>query len=530
MMRRRDLAAVSFGAAAALAAPRLSHGQGERRLRFVAQADLPNLDPVAGTQIVVRNASYLVYDMLYGIDSRFRPQPQMVEGHDLSTDKRVWTFRLREGLRFHDGEPVLTRDVIASIRRWMVRDSMGQMLSTRTETIEALDDRQFRIHLRQPMPQILYAFGKATSPQLVIMPERLAKTDPSRIVTEFIGSGPMAFKRDEWLAGAQAVFGRSPHYKPRDEPADWLAGGRRVGFERIEWITMPDPGTAASALANGEIDWWETPLSDLVPMLRQNRNIEVAIADPLGNVGTFRMNHLHPPFNDVRARRAMQLAVSQEDYMRAVVGDETDMWRPMAGFFPPGTPYYTEAGGEALKGPRRYDEAKRLLAEAGYKGEPIILLVSTDVHINKAQGEVTADLLARRLGMKVDFQALDWGTVGQRRASRAPPSQGGWHIFHTWSAGASCVIPAGYNGLAASGEKAWFGWPMSDAVEASIAAWYSAGDEAMAKKAIDEINHLSMEHVTSIPTGFFLGHTAWRKSLSGIKQAPFPAFWGVSKA
>ena len=194
-------------------------------------------------------------------------------------------------------------------------------------------------------------------------------------------------------------------------------------FDRIEWLILPDDATKAAALQNGEVDWWENPIPDLVPLLKRNRNLNVDIADPLGNIGSFRMNHLHPPFNDVRARRAVMMALSQEDYMRAVVGDDETLWKPLPSFFTPGTPVYSEAGGDILTGPRKYDEAKKLLAEAGYKGEKIVLLVATDVAITKAEGDVTADLL-KKIGMNVDYQALDWGTVGARRAKKDPPSPG----------------------------------------------------------------------------------------------------------
>jgi peptide/nickel transport system substrate-binding protein len=282
-------------------------------------------------------------------------------------------------------------------------------------------------------------------------------------------------------------------------------------------------------LQNGEVDWLETPLSDLVPLLRKSGSVAVDIADPLGNIGSFRINHLHPPFNDVRARRAVQIALSQEDYMGAVVGDDETLWKTLPSFFPPDTPLYTENGGEVLKGKRDYDLAKKLLADAGYKNEPIILLVATDVAITKAQGDVTADLL-KRIGMNVQYQALDWGTVGQRRASKEPPDKGGWNIFHTWHAGADCVNPAPYIALDCSGDTAWFGWPKSQLVQQRIADWYAAPDLAAEKAVIADLNKAAMEHVVYVPTGFFKGYQAWRKNVSGVVKAPFPVFWDVTKA
>ena len=528
-MKRRDLLRTAGAAVtASLAAPNLSLAAAAKTLRFVPQADLPNLDPVFGTQLVVRNASLMVYDMLYGSDSQTESRPQMVEGHDLSSDRKTWTFRLRDGLKFHDNAPVLSRDCVASLNRWMVRDSLGQRLKAQMDAIEVVDDRSFRIRLTKPFPLMLFALGKNGTNIPVIMPERVASGDPFKAVTDTTGSGPMVFKRDEWMVGSKAVFERFAGYQPRPEKSDWLAGGKTMLLDRIEWVTIPDSGTAAGALQSGEIDWWEQPVNDLVPLLKRNKDVRVDIADPFGNIGVFRMNHLYPPFNDVRIRRAVQLALSQEDMMRAVVGDDTALWKTLPSFFTPGTPSYTEAGAEPLKGPRRYDEAKRLLAEAGYDGKPVILLVAAEVPITKAEGDVAADLLGK-IGMKVDYQALDWGTVGARRASKAPPGQGGWNVFFTWSPGATCINPAGYSALDASGDSAWFGWPKSPEVQARIADWYDAPDEAAQKTAMDAIDKASMEFVTYLPTGFFLSNTAWRSNVTGIVKSPFPIFWGVQK-
>jgi peptide/nickel transport system substrate-binding protein len=509
--------------------PALSQGANARTLRFVPQANLANFDPIWGTQYVVRNAAALVWDTLYGVDDKLQPQRQMVEAEEVSPDGLVWSFRLRPGLNFHDGEPVLAKDVVASLVRWSARDPMGLMLRAIQNELVAVDDRTWKWSLKKPYPKMLLALAKNNAPCSFIMPERIAKTDPFQQITEYIGSGPMKFVRSEWVPGAKAVFEKFADYKPRDEKASWLAGGKRMLVDRIEWVIMPDPATASAALQNGEVDWWESPISDLVPVLRKNRNINVDIADPLGNVGAFRMNHLYPPFNDVRVRRAVLMAMSQEDYMRALVGDDDKLWKPLPGFFTPDTPLYNEEGGDILKGKRDFDAAKKLLAEAGYSNQPVVCVVAQDQPITKAFGEVTADLL-KRLGMNVDFVATDWGTVGSRRAQKTPPGQGGWGMFHTWHAGADCINPAAYTAIRANGEKAWFGWPDIPSVEQGVNDWFDAKTLDEEKAAMRRLNKAALDNVVFAPTGFFLGYQAWRKNVNGVVKGPLPFFWDVSKA
>jgi peptide/nickel transport system substrate-binding protein len=497
-------------------------------LKFVPQANLANFDPIWGTQYVVRNASQLVWDTLYGMDSTLTPKRQMVESEEVSSDGLTWTFKLRSGLKFHDGEPVLAKDCVASVARWSNRDPMGLMLKAIQNELTAVDDRTFKWVLSRPYPKMLLALGKVGTPVCFIMPERIAKTDAFKQIDDYVGSGPMKFVRAEWKPGASAVFEKNKDYIPLGEQPNWLSGGKVINLDRIEWVIMPDPATASAALQNGEIDWWETPIPDLIPLLKRNRNIKVDIADPLGNVGSFRMNHLHPPFNDIKVRKAVQMALSQEDYMRAVVGSDDSLWKASASFFTPGTPLYTEEGGGALKGKRDYGAAKKLLAEAGYNGLPVTCLVAQDQAQLKAMGEITADLL-KKIGMTVDFVATDWGTVGQRRASKNEPGKGGWSMFHTWHAGSDCASPVGNIGVRAGGDKAWFGWPDNPAVEKELSAWYDAKNLSEEKAIIARVNKLAMDHVVYIPTGFYYSYQAWRSNISGIVNGPLPWFWGVKK-
>ncbi len=522
-------AAAGAGALAATARPAMpavSTRAEARTLRLVPHADLANFDPIWNAAYIARNAGLLVWDTLYGVDAKLQVHRQMVEAEEVSGDGLTWTFRLRHGLKFHDGENVLAKDVVASINRWAVREPMGQMIKAVENELTAIDDRSFRWSLKRPFPKMLLALGKVGPPCCFIMPERIAATDPFKQINEYVGSGPMRFARAEWVPGAKAVFERFTDYAPRQEPASWLSGGKKVETERIEWITIADSATAAAALQNGEVDWLELPLADLVPTLQKSRNVAVGIQDPLGMIATLFFNHLHPPFDDVRARRAVMMAINQADYMGAYLDDDK-LWKPLPGYFPPGAPLYTEEGGEILKGPRNLDAAKRLLAESGYAGQPIVSMAAQDIAMHKSCGDVTADLLSR-VGINVDYAALDWGTVVARRAQKSPQSQGGWNVYHSLFYGIDCIDPTSKL-LRANGEKAFFGWPNIPQVETEVAAWYDAKTPDEEKRIARRLNKAALDNAIYVPLGWYLRHFAWRKNVAGIAQGPLPFFWGVSK-
>ncbi|SHN81656.1 ABC transporter substrate-binding protein [Bradyrhizobium erythrophlei] len=514
-------------ASGGLATPAISQRAAARAVRLVPHADLANFDPIWTSSYIARNAGLLVWDTLYGVDANFKIQRQMVEAEEVSSDGLTWNFRLREGLKFHDGDPVTAKDAVVSINRWAARDTIGQSIKAVEQELVAVDDRSFRWVLRKPYPRMLLALGKISTPCCFIMPARIAATDPFKQINEYIGSGPMRFVRSDWVPGAKSVFERFADYVPRAEDASWMAGGKRIVADRIEWITMSDAATVAAALQNREVDWWELPLPDLVPMLRKNRNVVVDIQDRYGNIGVLALNHLFPPFNDPRARRAILMALNQEEYMRSYVGDDPAMRKPMPGYFTPGSLYYTEQGGEILKGPRNLDEARRLLAESGYNGEPIVCLAAQDLANHKAWGDVTADLL-KQLGMTVDFAAVDWGTVVARRSQKNPPAKGGWHMYHTSVYGVDWIYPTSPF-IQAAGLAAIDGWAKSPKVEAEIANWFAADNLEDERSAAGRINEAALNEVMCAPLGWYLRYYAWTKELAGVTQGPLPFFWGVSK-
>jgi len=490
--------------AGALPTPAISQRVAARTVRLAPHADLSNFDPIWTAAYIARNAGVLVWDMLYGVDANLTPRRQMVESEEVSADGLTWTFRLRPGLKFHDGESVLAKDAVTSVSRWAARDPMGQILKAIENELVAIDDRTFRWALKKPYPKLLFALGKISTPCCFIMPARIAATDPFKQINEYVGSGPMRFARNEWVPGARAAFMKFEDYVPRQEESSWLAGGKRIAADRIEWIVMSDATTGAAALQTGEIDWLEFVVPDLLPLLRKNRNLVVEINDRLGFVGIMSMNHLFPPFNDVRARRAILTAINQEEYMHAFVGTDESMWKPMPSYFTPGTPLYNEEGGDILKGPRQLDAAKRLLEESGYAGQPVTSMAAQDLPHHKVWGDVTVDLL-QRLGVNVDHAAIDWGTVVARRAQKNPPGQGGWQIYHTGPYGVHLATPTNIF-IRADGSSGSNGWATNPAVETEIRAWFDATSLEEEKAAARRLNKAALDHALYAPLGVCMRH------------------------
>ncbi|MEE8554335.1 MAG: ABC transporter substrate-binding protein, partial [bacterium] len=371
------------------------------------------------------------------------------------------------------------------------------------------------------------SIGKISSNTPFMMPERLAKTDAFTQVTEIVGSGPFRFVKDEYDPGAKVVYVKNNDYKPRGEPPSMAAGGKVAKVDRVEWIYIPDPATAMAALTSGEVDYYERPPVDLVPQMAKDPNIIVEVVDPLGTQGWLRPNHLHPPFNHPKARQALLWMVDQETYLRAIVGPEK-YWRTCAAYFMCGAPLESEVGSEPLMN-QDLDKARQLMKEAGYKGETIVLMDPTDIPILHGASLVTAQLL-RKIGVKVEVQAMDWSTLTSRRAEKKPVSEGGWNIFHTWTTGADAASPVANIGVSGGcTEKAWFGWPCDKKLEDLRDQWARATDPAIQKRLGDELQIRSFEVVPYVNYGQWFGPTAYRNNLKGVIISPVPFFWNISK-
>ncbi|HWX47754.1 MAG TPA: ABC transporter substrate-binding protein [Roseomonas sp.] len=520
---KRRLLMLAFAALAAVAAPAAAQDRGT--LRVAVHANLQILDPVWTTGLITLRHGYLIYDTLYGMNSKFEPRPQMVDRHTVSDDKLLWTFTLRDGLAFHDGQPVRAADVVASLRRWMQRDPMGQRLAQFTAALEAVDDRTFSIKLKERYGLVLETLAKGTG--TFIMPERIASTPANTQITDTVGSGPFIFERDEWRPGSLVAYRRNPAYKPREEPADFLSGGKRALVDRVEWRYIPDQNTALAALNAGEIDYYEAPPLDFIPLLERNPNIKLEIIDPLGTQLLVRANWLYPPFNDVRARQALALLAKQEDYMRVVVGNPRLYTAWCGAFFQCGSGNETDVGSEPYRQPD-LARAKELLKEAGYKGEPIVVLQPSDRPQYNAATMVLIQGL-RRAGVTVDVQAMDWSTLLSRRARKDPPGSGGYHLFITGQGGPDTANPSANTWFNSRCERANPGWACDKELDAMVADWARESDPEERRPLLEKLHRRAWETFPYLTIGQFTQPIAVRKNIHGVVPAGQPVYWNIEK-
>jgi len=523
-MQRRTLLTAG---AAALALPAIGRAEETRVIRFTPEADLAVLDPVWTTASQTTQHAFLIYDTLWGQDTDYRPQPQMLQGHAVENDGKLWRLSLRDGLKWHDGEPVLARDCAASIRRWARRDTFGQAFLAAADEIGAVDDRTIVLRMKYTFP-VPDALSKITANICAMMPERVANTDPFTQIKDTVGSGPYKFKADERIPGARVVWERNAAYVPRAGGVPGGTAGPKITyFDRVEWNILQDATTAASALQRGEIDWLLTPDADLVNMLRARKDLVVRVISPTGSISCMRFNQLQPPFDNPAIRRAFFPAIVQADYMIAMNGEDPTRWRDGVGYFCPGLPMASSAGMEALTGPRSLDAAKRALAAAGYKGERVVLLGPGDVPYAKILADVTADLY-KRLGLNLDYQVMDWGTLVQRRAKMDPPDKGGWSVFQTNWGGADQANPAGHVFLRGNGRDAAPGWPSSPRIEELRDQWLRATDLAVQKQIAGQLQLQAFQDVPYIPLGQMITPTAYRANLTGMLEG-VPVFWNIRR-
>ncbi len=500
-----------------------------KTITAVMYSDLRTLDPIFTGAYITRDHGYMVYDTLLATDANFTIRPQMADWK-ISEDRLTYTFTLRDGLKWHDGSPVTAEDCVASLQRWSKNETMGQLLMKFTAGLEAPDEKTITLKLKEPYGLVLQSIAKPSSIVAFMMPRRLAETPANKQIPEQVGSGPFKFVKAEFQPGVKAVYERNQDYVPRKEAPSWTAGGKVVKVDRVEWIAMPDAQTAVTALQSGDIDFVENVPFELVTKLADNKDLKLDTLDKLGFQTLARMNFLHPPFDDIKVRRAAFLAMNQKDVLDALVADPK-YYQVCGAVFGCDTPLATDIGSETLVRGNGMADAKKLLAESGYDGTPVVILAPVDNVAYKAQPIVAAQLL-REAGFKVDLQSMDFQTVISRRTSQKPPNEGGWNMLFANFIVADVLNPASDELVSGRGTNgAWWGWPEDARVEAMRDAFVRSSSAEGQKKIAADIQREVYEQVLYIPLGQWRRVAAWRKSLSGVLEGPAtPVFWNIDKS
>jgi peptide/nickel transport system substrate-binding protein len=263
-------------------------------------------------------------------------------------------------------------------------------------------------------------------------------------------------------------------------------------------------------------------------MLSKTPGVKTEAVDPFGGLAILRFNHLLPPFNNPEMRRAVLPGVDQSLVVSAVVGDQPQYGRVPVGFFTAGSPMANDAGLQVLTGPRSLDEARKRIIAAGYKGERLVMVAPTDIPAIMTMSQVMQDQLTK-MGLNIDFEATDWGTMIARLAKRDPIDQGGWNLYCVTWAGLTVSNPGSSYPLRANGLSAVTGWPSDEKLEALRLKWLDTSDLAEQQAIARQIQEEAFVSLPFIPLGQWSIPAAYNEKLTGIIRSPFSLFWNVKR-
>ena len=485
-------------------------------VNVVLESEVVILDPHATTAAITRTFATHVFDTLFAMDGQGMIRPQMVEAWETSADGLSWTFRLRPGLLWHDMALVTAQDCVASLERWAPRDSLGRMLWAAKASLEATDARSFRLVLSRPFPMVLDVLGKPNAPLPVMLPERLARIPVETRIREPTGSGPFRFRQGDWRPGNLMVLERFPGYVPRAEPADFLAGGKRVHLDAVTWRVMPDQATGATALMAGEVDYMQYLPFDLLPRLERARGVRLAAFGGIHQFqGNFRLNHAAAPMDDPAVRRVLWRCADQASILQAIGVPERFRAPACPSFFLCDAPLSSTAGAEMIGADA--EEAKRMLAATGYRGEKLAFL-TTAGGISQTAAQVMIQAM-QRAGFNVEEQLMDWGTLLARRARRE-----GWHMFAVYANGTDMFSPL-TNFYVGNTCADYPGWDCDRGIERMLREFAEAPDGAARLRLATEIQRAAVAHVPSVMWGQFTIPAGLRDRLRDMPRAAYPMFW-----
>jgi peptide/nickel transport system substrate-binding protein len=521
MAKLKAVLPVLLGLALSAASPMVTSAKAAGNLVAVLEAEIVTLDPHFTPAYISRTFGFMVFDTLFAKDSKGEVKPQMVRDWQLSDDKLTYTFTLRDGLKWHDGQPVTAADCVASLKRWGQRNALGRRLLAVADSIEARDANTFVLKLKEPFGLVIEALGGPVSPVAFMIPERLAKTPPDQRITDIIGSGPFIYNKADHRTGDRMILRRNADYVPRSEPADFLAGGKRVNIDTLEIRVIPDASTAASALQTGEVDFMQYAPFDLLPVFEKNPRLRVAnFSGPHMFAGAYRINAAQKPFDDPAIRRVLWKLVDQREVLDGL-GLDAKYAAACSSFFMCGGPYESKAGADVAANPS-IEAARAALKATKYAGEPVIVMEASDIEAPRISSQILAEKL-KAAGFNVDLQVMDWASVLARRAKKE-----GWSVYGVHAGGFDLSSPLA-NVMVALNCADYTGWQCDPRITPLLDAFAKASAEDDRKKIASEIQAVMYDQAPAIPWGQFAQPAAYRANLRNLIPSAIPIFWNVEK-
>lgn len=453
-------------------------------LKVALAVNPPTLDPWLSTAAAVRDANRGIYEGLFELDENLEPKEQLCESYTVDENYQEWTFKLREGVKFHNGDEMKAEDVVASLNCWAENNVAAPTVITAGEKFEKVDDYTVKISLTKPALTLLNVM---TSPCqfAAIMPEECVNARTSTGVTEYIGTGPMKF--EEWKQDSYIRFTKYEDYASPGYALTGEAGDKTVWYKEIYYYIVTDSSIRTAGIQSGEYDISQTISYDDLDALKANADIQI-VDNTVGNYAVC-LDKKDGPFANEKIRQAAAYAIDVDEIM-AVVVPNSDYVEKYSSFMYKNGAWGTDSGSQYWN-QKDTEKAKKLLAESGYDGTPIVML-STTAYPTWEDGSLILKKQLEAVGFTVDLQIYDWSTMLDMKKD---PSK--FDCALLWWPMATVPTALKLNQTAQDG---WITFPeVSEAFEKMNAAKNSAE----AKEIWSELNEFLLQTASSLPLSYF---------------------------
>src|SRR6266581_6499197 len=340
----------------------------------------PTLDAHWTTATITEVLANHIYEGLYSLDAKSQPIPMLAEGMPaVSKDGLTYTFKLRQGIKFHNGKEMTSADVVASLNRWGAQSTYGKTLYARVAEVRAVDKYTVEMKLKEKTAIVLISLAIPNNAAAIYPKEIVDKFKPAEKATEWVGTGP--FKLVEWKPDRHIKMARFDDYQPRKEAASGY-GGRKIAYvNELLWIPVPDAATRVAQIETGELDFADDLDLNAYERLKNSPGVQAIVAKPYyWLVAVF--NKKEGLMTNQKLRQAWQAALDMEPIMKNVAGGHRELYRMDSSLaFVENAPWHTKLQGLPWNEHDR-DKAKRLLRDAGFT---------------------------------IDLQVVDWATLVKRR-------------------------------------------------------------------------------------------------------------------